>query len=50
LYGPRIWVFDPFGLTKRVLYVNLAWGVEDFDPFILERKVYNHIAIRYWAY
>ena len=33
-------------VCKRYLYVNLAWGVEGLDPFILGRKVYNYIAIR----
>ncbi|KAK7814038.1 photosystem ii cp47 reaction center protein [Quercus suber] len=33
LYGPRIWVSDPYGLTERVQSINPAWGVEGFDPF-----------------
>ncbi|KAH0666959.1 hypothetical protein KY290_029115 [Solanum tuberosum] len=28
LYGPGIWVSDPYGLTGKVQPVNLAWGVE----------------------
>ncbi|KAL1333895.1 hypothetical protein AAHE18_11G136800 [Arachis hypogaea] len=34
LYGPGIWVSDPYGLTGRVQSVNPAWGVEGFDPFV----------------
>ncbi|TYH83710.1 hypothetical protein ES332_D02G149300v1 [Gossypium tomentosum] len=28
LYGPGIWVSDPYGLTGKVQPVNPAWGVE----------------------
>ena len=28
LYGPGIWVSDPYGLTGKVQSVNPAWGVE----------------------
>ena len=31
LYGPGIWVSDPYGLTGKVQPVNPAWGVEGFD-------------------
>ncbi|KAK8618369.1 hypothetical protein V6N13_132363 [Hibiscus sabdariffa] len=34
LYGPGIWVSDPYGLTGKVQPVNPAWGVEGFDPFV----------------
>uniref|UniRef100_R7W9S7 Photosystem II CP47 chlorophyll apoprotein n=1 Tax=Aegilops tauschii TaxID=37682 RepID=R7W9S7_AEGTA len=30
LYGPGIWVSDPYGLTGKVQAVNLAWGAEAF--------------------
>ncbi|WMV57573.1 hypothetical protein MTR67_050958 [Solanum verrucosum] len=30
LYGPEIWVSDPYGLTGKVQPVNPAWGVEGF--------------------
>ncbi|KAK7321985.1 hypothetical protein VNO80_35257 [Phaseolus coccineus] len=30
LYGPGIWVSDPYGLTGRIQSVNPAWGVEAF--------------------
>ncbi|CAH1436851.1 unnamed protein product [Lactuca virosa] len=32
LYGPGIWVSDPYGLTGKVQAVNPSWGVEGFDP------------------
>ena len=34
LYGPRIWVSDPYRLIARAQPVNPAWGVECFDPFV----------------
>ncbi|MCD7460981.1 hypothetical protein HAX54_044948 [Datura stramonium] len=34
LYGPGIWVSDPYGLMGKVQPVNPAWGVEGFDPFV----------------
>ncbi|MBA0637046.1 hypothetical protein Godav_029569, partial [Gossypium davidsonii] len=34
LYGPGIWVSDPYGLTGKVQPVNPACGVEGFDPFV----------------
>ncbi|KAK8945451.1 Photosystem II CP47 chlorophyll apoprotein [Platanthera guangdongensis] len=34
LYGPGIWVSDPYGLTGKVQFVNPAWGAEGFDPFV----------------
>ncbi|KAL4306300.1 hypothetical protein AHAS_Ahas16G0164500 [Arachis hypogaea] len=44
LYGPRIWVSDPYGLTGRVQSVNPAWGVEGFDPFVPGGIASHHIA------
>ncbi|XP_057730913.1 photosystem II CP47 reaction center protein-like [Arachis stenosperma] len=44
LYGPGIWVSDPYGLTGRVQSVNPAWGVEGFDPFIPGGIASHHIA------
>uniref|UniRef100_A0A251UCP5 Putative photosystem antenna protein-like protein n=1 Tax=Helianthus annuus TaxID=4232 RepID=A0A251UCP5_HELAN len=34
LYGPDIWVSDPYGPTGKVQSVNPSWGVEGFDPFV----------------
>ena len=45
LIGPRIWVSNPYGLTRRVQSINLAWGVEGFDPFILGGIASHHIAV-----
>ncbi|PHT61818.1 Photosystem II CP47 reaction center protein [Capsicum annuum] len=44
LYGPEIWVSDPYGLTRKVQPVNPAWGVEGFDPFVPGGIVSHHIA------
>ncbi|KAF3663434.1 Photosystem II CP47 reaction center protein [Capsicum annuum] len=44
LYGPGIWVFDPYGLTGKVQLVNPAWGVKGFDPFIPGGIASHHIA------
>ncbi|KAJ8437081.1 hypothetical protein Cgig2_016435 [Carnegiea gigantea] len=38
LYGPRIWVSDPYGLTGKVQPVSPEWGVEGFDPFFSRRN------------
>uniref|UniRef100_A0A803PPN4 Uncharacterized protein n=1 Tax=Cannabis sativa TaxID=3483 RepID=A0A803PPN4_CANSA len=44
LYGPGIWVSDPYGLTGRVQAINPARGVEGFDPFVPEGITSHHIA------
>ncbi|KAJ0011405.1 hypothetical protein Pint_33223 [Pistacia integerrima] len=44
LYGPGIWVSDPYGLTGKVQAVNPAWGVEGFDPFVPGGIASHHIA------
>ncbi|KAH0851478.1 hypothetical protein HID58_094727, partial [Brassica napus] len=44
LYGPGIWVSDPYGLTGKVQPVNRAWGVEGFDPFVPGGIASHHIA------
>ena len=44
LYGPGIWVSDPYGLTGRIQSVNPAWGVEGFDPFVPGGVASHHIA------
>jgi photosystem II CP47 chlorophyll apoprotein len=33
LYGPGIWVSDPYGITGSVQPVAPAWGPEGFDPY-----------------
>lgn len=32
LYGPGIWVSDPYGLTGHIQSVSPTWGAEGFDP------------------
>ncbi|KAG6738526.1 hypothetical protein POTOM_058146 [Populus tomentosa] len=44
LYGPGIWVSDPYGLIGKVQSVNPAWGVEGFDPFVPGGIASHHIA------
>ncbi|KAL2925988.1 Photosystem II CP47 reaction center protein [Bienertia sinuspersici] len=44
LYGPGIWVSDPYGLTGKVQPVSPAWGVEGFDPFVPGGIASHHIA------
>ncbi|KAI3945350.1 hypothetical protein MKW92_027881 [Papaver armeniacum] len=44
LYGPGIWVSDPYGLTGKVQSVNPAWGVEGFNPFVSGGIASHHIA------
>ncbi|CAN6446945.1 unnamed protein product [Victoria cruziana] len=45
LYGPGIWVSDPYGLTRKVQHVNPLWGAEGFDPFVLGGIASHHIAV-----
>ncbi|XLU77025.1 hypothetical protein S245_000446, partial [Arachis hypogaea] len=45
LYGPGIWVSDPYGLIGRVQSVNSAWGVEGSDPFVPGEIASHHIAV-----
>ncbi|KAI5653805.1 hypothetical protein M9H77_30992 [Catharanthus roseus] len=44
LYGPGIWVSNPYGLTGKVQPVNPVWGVEGFDPFVPGGITSHHIA------
>ncbi|MFQ6661823.1 hypothetical protein Gotur_029852, partial [Gossypium turneri] len=43
LYGPGIWVSNPYGLTGKVQLVNPGWGVEGFDPFVPGGIASHHI-------
>ncbi|RYR79570.1 hypothetical protein Ahy_A01g004372 [Arachis hypogaea] len=45
MYGPGIWVSDPYGLIARVQSVNSAWGVEGSDPFVPGEIASHHIAV-----
>jgi photosystem II CP47 chlorophyll apoprotein len=44
LYGPGIWVSDPYGLTGKIQLVDPAWGSEGFDPFVPGGIDSHHIA------
>jgi photosystem II CP47 chlorophyll apoprotein len=44
LFGPGMWVSDPYGLTGSVQPVAPAWGPEGFDPFNPGGIVAHHIA------
>nr|YP_009589692.1 photosystem II CP47 chlorophyll apoprotein [Selaginella remotifolia]QBL76275.1 photosystem II CP47 chlorophyll apoprotein [Selaginella remotifolia] len=44
LFGPGIWVSDPYGLTGRVEAVAPAWGASGFDPFVPGGIASHHIA------
>jgi photosystem II chlorophyll-binding protein CP47 len=44
LFGPGMWVSDPYGLTGHVQPVAPAWGPEGFDPFNPGGIVAHHIA------
>ncbi|KAF0899180.1 hypothetical protein E2562_015545, partial [Oryza meyeriana var. granulata] len=45
LYGPRIYVFDPYELTGKVQAVNPVWGAEGLDPFVSRGIASHHIAV-----
>jgi photosystem II CP47 chlorophyll apoprotein len=44
LFGPGMWVSDPYGLTGSMQPVAPAWGPEGFDPFNPGGIVAHHIA------
>merc|ERR1711935_1235853 len=44
LFGPGIWVSDPFGITGSVQPVAPTWGAEGFDPFNPRGIPAHHIA------
>jgi photosystem II CP47 chlorophyll apoprotein len=44
LYGPGIWVSDPYGLTRKIQPVDPTWGAKGFDPFVLGGIDSHHIA------
>jgi len=44
LFGPGIWVSDPYGLTGHVEAVAPAWGPEGFNPFNPGGIAAHHIA------
>jgi photosystem II CP47 chlorophyll apoprotein len=44
LFGPGMWVSDPYGLTGHVEPVAPSWGPEGFNPFNPGGVVAHHIA------
>jgi len=44
LFGPGIWVSDPYGITGSVQPVAPAWGPEGFDPYNPGGIASHHIA------
>jgi photosystem II CP47 chlorophyll apoprotein len=44
IFGPGIWVGDPYGVDGRVVGVSPAWGVEGFNPFDAAGIASHHIA------
>jgi photosystem II CP47 chlorophyll apoprotein len=44
LFGPGIWISDPYGLTGHVQAVAPAWGPEGFDPYNPGGIASHHIA------
>ncbi|MBD2039906.1 photosystem II chlorophyll-binding protein CP47 [Microcoleus sp. FACHB-672] len=44
LFGPGMWVSDPYGLTGSVQAVAPSWGPEGFNPFNPGGIVAHHIA------
>lgn len=44
LYGPGIWVSDPYGLTGSVQPVSPSWGADGFDPYNPGGIAAHHIA------
>lgn len=44
VFGPGMWVSDPYGLTGSIQPVAPAWGPEGFNPFNAGGIVAHHIA------
>ena len=44
LFGPGIWVSDPYGLTGSVQPVSPSWGADGFDPYNPGGIASHHIA------
>ncbi|PKU72815.1 Photosystem II CP47 chlorophyll apoprotein [Dendrobium catenatum] len=43
LYGPTIWVSDPYELIGKVQSINPAWGAKGFNPFVMGGIASHHI-------
>nr|AMD08022.1 photosystem II CP47 chlorophyll apoprotein [Euglena mutabilis] len=44
LFGPGIWVSDPYGITGSIQPVVPAWGADGFDPYNAGGIASHHIA------
>lgn len=44
LFGPGIWISDPYGLTGSVQPVTPSWGADGFDPYNPGGIPAHHIA------
>jgi photosystem II CP47 chlorophyll apoprotein len=44
LFGPGVWVSDPFGITGSVEPLTPAWGPNGFDPYNPNGIASHHIA------
>ena len=44
IFGPGIWVSDPYGLSGTIQAVTPTWGPEGFDPYNASGIATHHIA------
>ena len=44
LFGPGIWISDPYGLTGSIKHIQPSWGPEGFDPYNSGGISSHHIA------
>jgi photosystem II CP47 chlorophyll apoprotein len=44
LFGPGIWVSDPYGITGNISPVSPSWGADGFDPYNPGGIASHHIA------
>jgi photosystem II CP47 chlorophyll apoprotein len=44
LFGPGIWVSDPYGISGGISPVTPSWGAEGFDPYNYGGIASHHIA------
>lgn len=49
LYGPGIWVSDPYGLSGSVRPVAAVWGAEGFDPYNPGGVASHHMAAGFFG-
>ena len=44
LFGPGIWISDPYGLTGRIEHLKPSWGPDGFNPYNPSGIPAHHIA------